>query len=635
MTDLASKESIMHVIDRISAQEIGFNEQYKIYSNNFNLSINECISEVNKHSLKQLLLAFLREGLLPYHYQNDTVIFDLQRSNYFMYVTKVKLYSLLRFTNFDSVILKHKLTTLKQTITDPMKLLQIVKEELGNILNMDQWYKFSNEVANHLQNSLLSTWKKYSIRKSVDINKKHSNNQSNVFLESSKNIINSSLQFEQSIFIGHPYHPCAKTKIGFSIEDVLNYSPEFSPRVSVILCAVHKKYVHIQKLDDKPIFIDWFAQYFPDIYASWIIRLQNLHLDENDYIPFPVHPWQAVNIIPSLFFDYLKEKIIFIFENIKLDMSPTLSLRTLAPIEYVHAPYIKFPIAIQATSDMRTLTKASTENTPKMTYVLEEVLKKENYFSGKLFILPEYYGLNLKAISEEKSKHFTAIFRENVNKYLYQDEVAVTVACLFENFYPKKLNLFIEFLHEAGYFTKNDALNYFSKYVDLVLNGYLDIYLLYGIALEGHQQNTLAIFEKGQIKRFIARDLDGTRIFADTLKSQSHKLSDHLTEPFRDKIHVRNLLLHTVYQMHLGELVLLLARYYNCGDILFWEIVRKETIRRFDKLRYRMKLETWEKEYHAILKADWPVKTLMRMRLEKQHRQGGMFSHIANPLNYK
>ncbi len=183
--------------------------------------------------------------------------------------------------------------------------------------------------------------------------------------------------------------------------------------------------------------------------------------------------------------------------------------------------------------------------------------------------MPEYYGLNLKDIPEDKSKHFTAIFRENINKYLFKGEDAVTVACLFEDFYPKKINLFIGFLQDAGFFTKQDALNYFKKYVDLVLNGYLDLYLLYGIALEGHQQNTLAIFEKGQIKRFIARDLDGTRVFANTLKSQNDKLSNHLTEPFRDKIHVRNLLLHSVYQMHLGELVLLLARYYNCEDIFF------------------------------------------------------------------
>jgi D-ornithine---citrate ligase len=624
----------MHVIDRISAQEINFNEQYKLYSKTFNLSIKECISEVNKHSLKQFLLAFLREAILPYHYQNATVIFDLQRSNYFMYVTNVKLQSLLRFTNFDNVILKHKPTSLKQIISDPMKLLQIAKEELENILNMDQWYKFSNEVANHLQNSLLTTCKKYSIRKLFETDQKKSNDPYNVFLKSPKHIINSSLEFEQSVFIGHPYHPCAKTKIWFSIEDILNYSPEFSPRVSVILSAVHKKYVHIQKLSDKPNFVDWFAEYFPDIYESWMRRLPSLHLDENDYIPFPVHPWQAINIIPNLFLDYLKEKIIFLFENIKLDMSPTLSLRTLVPIEYSHAPYIKFSIAIQATSDMRPLTKASTENTPKMTYVLEEVLKKENYFSQKLFILPEYYGLNLKDIPEDKSKHFTAIFRENINKYLFKGEDAVTVACLFEDFYPKKINLFIGFLQDAGFFTKQDALNYFKKYVDLVLNGYLDLYLLYSIALEGHQQNTLAIFEKGQIKRFITRDLDGTRVFANTLKFQNDKLSNHLTEPFRDKIHVRNLLLHTVYQMHLGELVLL-ARYYNCEDIFFWEIVRKETVCRFDKLKYRMDPETWENEFDAILKTDWPVKALMRRRLEKQHIQGGMFSHIANPLNFK
>ena len=625
----------MHVIDRIFAQEINFSEKYKLYSNTFNLSISECISEVNKHSLKQLLLAFLREDIFPYRYQNATVIFDLQRSNYFMYVTKVKLHSLLRFTHFDNVIIKHKLTSLKQIITDPLKLLQIMKRELEDNLNMDQWYKFSNEITNHLQNSLLSTWKKYNIKKSIEIDKKKSNNISNVFLKSSQSAVNNSLQFEQSIFLGHPYHPCAKTKIGFSIEDVINYSPEFSPKVSVILCAVNRKYVKVNKLANKPNFIDWFAQYFPEIYGRWIVKLQSLYLNENDYIPFPIHPWQADNIIPNLFSDFLREKIIFVFENIRLDMSPTLSLRTLAPIEYLHAPYIKFPIAIQATSDMRTLTKASTENTPKMTYVLEEILKKENYFSQKLFILPEYYGLNLKVIPDEKSRNFTAIFRENINKYLYQDEVAVTVACLFEDFYPQKQNLFIVFLQEAGYFTKQDAFNYFKKYVNLVLSGYLDLYLLYGIALEGHQQNTLAIFEKGHIKRFIARDLDGGRVIKDVLKVQSYKLSSHLSEPFRDKIHVRNLLLHTVYQMHLGELVLLLARYFDCEDSLFWKIVRNETIYRFENLKFRMDPGCWENEYHAILKSDWPVKTLMRMRLEKEHRQGGMFSRISNPLNCK
>ena len=210
------KERIMHVIERIAPQEISFSDQWTLYSNIIDSSINEYISEVNKNSLKQLLLAFLREGILPYHYQNSTVIFDLRRSNYFMYVNRVKLFSLLRFTSFDSLILKHKTTSVKQTITDPLKLLDIVKIELRSVLNMEQWVKFYKEVANHLQNALLSTWKKYSIGKLISRSKRKSHSLLNV-LKSPQVSANSSLQFEQSVFSGHPYHPCAKTKLGFTI----------------------------------------------------------------------------------------------------------------------------------------------------------------------------------------------------------------------------------------------------------------------------------------------------------------------------------------------------------------------------------------------------------------------------------
>ena len=64
-------------------------------------------------------------------------------------------------------------------------------------------------------------------------------------------------------------------------------------------------------------------------------------------------------------------------------------------------------------------------------------------------------------------------------------------------------NLFIEIMELSGCLTYHDALTYFLHYADLVLGSYLDLYLLYGIALEGHQQNTLAIVQDGKIKRFI------------------------------------------------------------------------------------------------------------------------------------
>ncbi len=627
----------MHVIDRISAQEINFSEQYKLYSNTFSFSINECISEVNKHSLKQLLLAFLREGILPYHYQNATVIFDLQRSNYFMYVTRVKLFSLLRFTQFDSLILKHKATSLKQTITDPLKLLDIVKNELESILNMDQWLKFYKEIANHLQNALLSTWKKYSVNKLIDRSKKNSHHQLNNLLKSPQRTDNGSLQFEQSVFSGHPYHPCAKTKLGFTIEDTINYSPEFQSKVGIYIAAVRKKFVHIESMQQNTNFTEWFSECYPVAWISWLEELKKNNLEARNYIPFPVHPWQVYyfTFVSPLFKDYIENKIIVIFDKAKIIASPTLSFRTLLPIENTNSPYIKLPVAVQATSIVRTLSPISTKNMPRISNILKKILETEDYFSRRLGLLPESYGLHLKELNIDEAKHFTAIFRENITSHLATNEVAIVVAAFFEKSSLSETNLFIEIMQLSGCLTYQDALGYFLHYTDLVLGSYLDLFLLYGIALEGHQQNTLAILRDGKIKRFIARDFDGIEIHGESLQLMGIDLDLTENSPYlqKNKETVRNQLLYTVYQLHLGEIVLLLANYFNCEEKPFWKIVREVTEQRFYALKNRMCPITWKKEFNTILNSHWPVKALLRMRLEKNYLRDGLFSQIVNPLS--
>lgn len=626
----------MHVIDRISAQEISFSEQYKLYSNTFNFSINECISEVNKHSIRQLLLAFLREEILPYHYQNATVIFDLQRSNYFMYVTCVKLFSLLRFTHFDSLILKDKSTSLKQTITDPLKLLDIIKNELGSILNMDQWLKFYKEIANHLQNALLSTWKKYSVNKLIDRSKNNPHRLNNL-LKSPQIAVNASLQFEQSVFSGHPYHPCAKTKLGFTIQDTINYSPEFQSKVGIYIAAVQEKYVHVESMQENIKFTEWFSEFYPGAWGSWLEELKKNNLDAKNYIPFPVHPWQVYyfTFISPLFKDYIENKIIVILDKAKIIASPTLSFRTLLPVEHINSPYIKLPVAVQATSIVRTLSPISTKNMPRISSVLQKILIKENYFSNRLGLLPESYGLHLKELSIDEAKHFTAIFRENITKHLADNEIAIVVAAFFEKSSVSEANLFIEIMQLSGCLSYQDALRYFLHYADLVLGSYLDLFLLYGIALEGHQQNTLAILREGKIKRFIARDFDGIEIHAESLKSTGINVALTKNAPYlqKNKETVRNQLLYTVYQLHLGEIVLLLANYFNCEEKPFWTIVREVTEQRFYALKNRMCPITWKKEFNTILNTHWPVKALLRMRLEKNYLRDGLFSQIVNPLS--
>ncbi|OJA00911.1 hypothetical protein BEV13_01865, partial [Rickettsiella grylli] len=527
-------------------------------------------------------------------------------------------------------------TSLKQTITDPLKLLDIVKNELENILNMDQWLKFYKEIANHLQNALLSTCRKYSINRLAERTQTGSRLQLNRLLKSSQ-ITNNSLQFEQSVFNGHPYHPCAKTKLGFTNEDTINYSPEFKSKVGIYITAVQKNYVHIESMKKNTDFTEWFTECYPKAWSCWLEELKENNLDVKNYIPFPVHPWQVnyFTFISPLFKEYIENKIIVIFDKSKIMASPTLSFRTLSPLENINAPYIKLPVAVQATSIVRTLSPISTKNMPKISNILQKILLIENYFSNRLDLLPESYGLHLKKLDIDEAKHFTAIFRENITNHLADNEVAIVVAALFEKSSKSETSLFIEIMQLAGCLNFREALTYFAHYTDLVLGSYLDLFLLYGIALEGHQQNTLAILKEGKIKRFIARDFDGIEIHADSLKATGITLDTTEHSPYlqKNKDTVRNQLLYTVYQLHLGEIVLLLANYFNCEEKPFWKIIRKITEQRFYALKNRMCPMSWKNEFNAILNTHWPVKALLRMRLEKNYLRDGLFFQIVNPLN--
>lgn len=607
-----------------------------IYEKTNSLPINDCVSEVNKRSLKQLLLAFLREKFLIYHHRGDNLIFELSRSNYLICVSKVKLASLLRITEFDSLFLIDKKTYLRQSITNPMKLLDIIKTELKHNLKMKEWDRFCKEIANHLQNALLSQWKKYSLTSLNIKNDKKYHDFFKNFLNPPENLSDYSLQFEQSIFNGHPYHPCAKTKLGFTMEDTLRYSPEFRSKVEIVIAAVDKKYVHVEAMEAHIEFKAWFAQTYSSAWEAWLLELKRNKLSADDYIPFPVHPWQVYYFLFTVraFTQYFKTRIIILFDDVKIVASPTLSFRTVLPTEGANPAYIKLPVAVQATSVFRTLSAISTKNAPKISRTLRQILHKENFFSGRLDILSELYGLHLPFLQTNESQHFSAIFRENVADYLKKNEVAIVLAALFEKLPLNNNSLFIEIMRLAGYTSYQAALNYFYNYTDLVLGSYLDLYLLYGVALEGHQQNTFAVFQNGCIKRFIARDVDGIEIHRDSLTSRGIDLDLSEDSPHvqSNKVIVRNQLLHTVYQLHLGELVLLLANYFDCSETDFWNIVKDITEQRFQQLKKQIDIATWEIEHHAILKADWPLKALLRMRLEKNYIRDGLFSHISNPL---
>lgn len=590
------------------------------------------LNGVHLNSSFRLMQAFLREELLSATYQDNKVIFSLPRTTRILYIDTIQLGSLSRYRSFGNIYIEEK-NSVRQ-ITDPKELLDICITELNQEVDNGKWEKFSQEINDHLRNALLTSYKSCHVRKKIAEEAKQQRHANFIdWLKNQKQISDTTIFFEQWASRGHPHHPCCKTKLGFSLEDVVNYSPEFHPEVPLKVAAIRKEYVHVEALYSKDNYREWFANSFPETWLAWCDALNERKLAFNNFIPMPIHPWQA-NKMTELFEKLMEEGVLYLIPNISINATPTLSFRTLAPVGNTNAPYIKLPVAVQATSVFRTLSPATTETTPRISRLLSAILEKENYFNTRFSILNELYGLHLNHIPDEDGKHLTAIFRENPKTQLKDNEICIVVAALFEKSPVTDKSLLIELMEASRVTTLAEAIHYFRQYVDLVLNSYLDLYLLYGISLEGHQQNTLAVFEDGRIARFIARDFDGTDIHADSLSKAGFTLMVHPSAPnlWQHRKEVRLSLLHSVYQCHLGELVLLLANHYQCEETFFWQEIKKSTEARFAELKPRMNLETWQQEYAAILENEWPCKALLRMRLQKKYNPEGLFFNIENPL---
>ena len=106
---------------------------------------------------------------------------------------------------------------------------------------------------------------------------------------------------ETGLSDGHPYHPCYKSRVGFSFDDNLAYAPEFGQPIHPVLLAAHEditETAHSTGLD-----INAFQQNeFP---SSLMDRMKEQSrargYRSEDYRLIPVHPWQWCNIIYRVF----------------------------------------------------------------------------------------------------------------------------------------------------------------------------------------------------------------------------------------------------------------------------------------------------------------------------------------------
>ncbi|HDA2811102.1 TPA: D-ornithine--citrate ligase SfaD [Staphylococcus aureus] len=411
-----------------------------------------------------------------------------------------------------------------------------------------------------------------------------------------ENSEDSYLRSEQAVIEGHPLHPGAKLRKGLNALQTFLYSSEFNQPIKLKIVLIHSKLSRTMSLSKD--YDTTVHQLFPDL----IKQLENEFTPNfNDYHIMIVHPWQLDDVLHS---DYQAEvdKKLIIEAKHTLDYYAGLSFRTLVPKYPAMSPHIKLSTNVHITGEIRTLSEQTTHNGPLMTRILNDILEKDVIFkSYASTIIDEVAGIHFYNEQDEadyqteRSEQLGTLFRKNIYQMIPQEVTPMIPSSLvatypFNNESP--IVTLIKRYQSAASLSdfESSAKSWVETYSKALLGLVIPLVTKYGIALEAHLQNAIAIFRKdGLLDTMYIRDFEGLRIDKAQLNEMGYSTS-HFHEKSRiltdSKTSVFNKAFYSTVQNHLGELILTISKASKDSNLErhMWYIVRDVLDNIFDQL---------------------------------------------------
>ncbi|SFF83598.1 Siderophore synthetase component [Halobacillus alkaliphilus] len=448
--------------------------------------------------------------------------------------------------------------------------------------------------------------------------------------------------FEQWVIQGHTIHPCSRTRLGISLEDMTQYAPEWGGSPCVIPLAVHHKFSRMTSMDEQTVKSIVFREY-PHVKKAFEKMCVESQLDPEDYEIIPVHPWQFRHTLPVYYQEALEKKKIIPLEDAGIKTSALISFRTLAPHQDRVNHHIKTAVNVQMTSAIRTVSAASTQNGPTLSKLFKQVLINDAYLARSLSIMSEPSGIHYEpeeTVTEEErhflQKNMAAILRENPENTLAEDEIAVPAASLLAES-PLTGGLMVEELiyRQEKAAIKEAATSFIREYARALLPGIITLITKYGISMEAHLQNCVVVFKNGQPQRVILRDHGGIRIMNERLNrffSQQpiDPSTNVLTEQREELLDIFS---HAVLHNHLGEIIVALVRHSGVEEDALWGAVERVLRQVYASLEEDpLTAEAALEDAAIIFSSPSRMKALVQMRLLDQYTEN-LYVDMANPFH--
>ncbi|WP_414052205.1 IucA/IucC family protein [Macrococcus animalis] len=413
------------------------------------------------------------------------------------------------------------------------------------------------------------------------------------------------LNGEQWVITGHNIHPCAKTKLGMSFEDVMQYAPEYNQVFELNWILVKKSLL------------------FNNLEETFIQQLKafsgyNKSIDDVYYI-IPVHPYQYQHVIAQVYQEEIAAKDIVMLNYKGGAVKSTSSFRTVCPLEK-HYPILKLPVHAQMTSTVRSISNNSVINSKKVSNYFRIIYEQDDTLRTLSTPIMEFGGMTYQHSNKQKQRNLSFILRENSTRKFEQYSDVYAATCLFEQDETGE-KIYKQHIQQSQLRPEE----WFKCYTSLLLSTAIPLMTKYGIGLEAHMQNISVAFIHGVPKHIYFKDFGGLRI--DTSRTLGKlSLTQGLTSTSAAGMHEK--LLNTLISNHISTLISHMVKDYHFKADELWTKIAQQIHAIFNT--FDQSLPGIQKDYEQFTSHHIKQKALMTMRLSTLNED--IYIEKENPL---
>lgn len=388
---------------------------------------------------------------------------------------------------------------------------------------------------------------------------------------------------------GHLYHPCFRSRMGFSLSDHQQYGPEFAQAFSLVWLAldVRMAQVHtILKLDYASFLRTEIGE---DEFARLQKKLSEQGKEPDAYHLLPVHPWHWQHCVQIQYADCLADGRLLYLGAGKDSWLAQQSIRSLSSLTSSAQHHVKLPLAIANSSADRILSDHHVHNAPRISQWLQELCASDTYLQRhcRLAIMAEPIGITLKPEASRQDRYgmLGAIWRQSPAAILRADEQIFPCTALTSLDADGRLQI-------APWLQQHGTEVWVTALLHAILPPLLHLMLAHGVLLEAHAQNTLLIVKAGLPCGIAVRDLPGGLHYIAGQTTAEQQLQQLRAAPAHRNLanasngfamtsreEARDYLLEVLLFIHLSEFAHRLELHHGFAEREFWKLAVQTVLR--------------------------------------------------------